>query len=117
MELVAVLSSGKGTWGQVSGLMKKGEWEKVILLGPSYAQDFKLSEIPFDFIEYDDSKNLTQLKEDFSKKLKGKISGTEVAISIASGSGKEHMALMSALLSIPVGIRFTALTKDGVVMM
>jgi hypothetical protein len=27
------------------------------------------------------------------------------------------MALMSGLLSVPVGIRFAALTKDGIVMM
>ncbi|MEK6824179.1 MAG: hypothetical protein AABY06_04035 [Nanoarchaeota archaeon] len=29
--------------------------------------------------------------------------------------GKEHMALISALLNLPVGIRFAALTKDGVI--
>ena len=29
MELVALISSGKGTWGQVSGLIKYGEWEKI----------------------------------------------------------------------------------------
>jgi hypothetical protein len=117
MELVALLSTGKGTWGQVAGLMKQGEWEKVILLGPSYANDFKLDEIPFDFIEYDDSKSLTSLKDDLAKRLKEKISGVEVALSIASGSGKEHMAILSALLSIPAGVRFTALTKQGIVMM
>ena len=118
MELVALLSSGKGTWGQVSGLMKKGEWEKVIILGPNYAQDFK-SEIPFNFLEFDSEKNLLALKDDFIKKLKEKINpdSMEVALSIASGSGKEHMALISALLSIPVGVRFAALTKDGIVMM
>ena len=43
------------------------------------------------------------------------IDGTEVALSIASGDGREHMALISALLSLPVGVRFTALTKDGVI--
>ena len=48
-------------------------------------------------------------------KLKGKLSSTEVALSIASGDGKEHMALISALLSIPAGVRFVALTKDGIV--
>ena len=117
MEFIGILSSGKGTWGQISGLMKKGEWEKVILIGPNYASDFKLEEVAFDFIEYDDNKSITQLKDDLVKKLKGRIDGTEVAISIASGSGKEHMALISALLSIPVGVRFVALTKDGIVMM
>ena len=115
MELIAMLSTGKGTWGQVAGLMKKGEWEKIIILGPSYAVDFKVEGIPFDFIEYDPNKSLIKLKNEFATKLKPKIKGLEVALSIASGSGKEHMALQSALLSLPVGVRFTALTKEGVV--
>ena len=38
----------------------------------------------------------------------------EVAVTLASGTGKEHMALISALLSIPVGIRLVVYTKDGV---
>ena len=112
-----MLSIGKGTWGQVSGLMQKGEWEKIIVLGPSYAKDFKVEGIPFDFIEYDPNKSLLQLKKEFLSKLKGRIDGIEVALSIASGSGKEHMAIQSALLNVPVGVRFTALTKEGVVML
>ena len=53
-------------------------------------------------------------KKEFTKKLEGKFDGLEVALSIASGNGKEHMALQSALLNLPMGVRFTALTKDGV---
>lgn len=117
MELVALLSTGKGSWGQVAGLMKKGEWEKIILLGPSYAKDFQVKEVTFDFIEFNPERTLVQLKEDFKKKLSGKFENLEVALSIASGNGKEHMALVSALLSIPVGVRFTALTKNGIVML
>ena len=114
MELVALLSSGKGTWAQVSGLMKHGEWEKIILIGGDFAKEFK-HEKKFEFIKVDLDKKLKDLKEDLSKKLKGKISGTEVALSIASGDGKEHMALISSLLNFPVGIRFAALTRDGVI--
>jgi hypothetical protein len=117
MELVALLSTGKGSWGQVAGLMQKGEWEKVILVGTSFAKDFQVTGIPFDFVEFDSNKGLLPLKKDLEKKLKGKFEGLEVALSIASGNGKEHMALQSALLSLPVGVRFTALTKDGVVML
>jgi len=117
MELVALLSTGKGSWGQVAGLMKKGEWEKIIIIGTSFAKDFQVAGIPFDFIEFDADKSLVQLKKDLEKKLKGKFEGLEVALSIASGNGKEHMALQSALLSVPVGVRFTALTNDGVVML
>jgi hypothetical protein len=120
MELVAILSSGKGTWGQVSGLMKKGEWEKIFILGPAYAKDFLVEGVSFDFVEYDADKPLVALKEDFLKKLRERLNldgFSEVAVSLSSGSGKEHMALLSALLSVPVGIRFTALTKDGIVFM
>jgi hypothetical protein len=116
MELVALLSTGKGTWGQISGLMQKGEWEKIILVGPAFAKEFTVHDVPFDFIEFDPNKSLIPLKKDLEKKLAGKFDGLEVAVSIASGNGKEHMALQSALLSLPVGVRFTALTKDGVVM-
>jgi hypothetical protein len=114
MEFIALLSSGQGTWAQVSGLIKYGEWEKIILLGDDFAKQFT-SEKPFEFIRIDLTKKLKELKEEFMQKLKGKIDGTEVALSIASGDGKEHMALMSALINLPVGIRFAALTKEGVV--
>jgi hypothetical protein len=115
MELVALLSIGKGSWGQVAGLMQKGEWEKILVIGAPFAKDFSVKDVPFEFIEYEPEKPLIQLKKDLEKKLKDKLEGMEVALSIASGNGKEHMALQSALLSIPVGVRFTALTKDGIV--
>lgn len=114
MELVALLSSGKGTWGQVSGLMKFGEWDNIIVLGDEFGAGF-IHDKKFEFIKIDLTKKIKELKEEFSKKLKGKIKGTEVALSIASGDGKEHMALISALINLPVGIRFAALTKDGLV--
>ena len=114
MELIALLSTGKGTWGQVSGLIKFGDWERIIILGSDFAEKFT-SDKKFEFIRVDLDKKLVDLKEEFSKKLKGKIAGTEVSLSIASGDGKEHMALISALLNLPVGIRFADLTKEGVI--
>ncbi len=109
-----MLSTGKGTWGQVAGLLRYGEWDKVIILGDDFAKKFS-SDKKFEFIRVDLNKKLKDLCDEFSKKLKGKINGTEVALSIASGDGKEHMALISALINLPVGIRFAALTKDGVI--
>jgi hypothetical protein len=114
MELIALLSSGKGTWAQVSGLMKYGEWDKVILLGDDFAKQFT-SEKEFEFIQINLDKKIKELRDEIKEKLKGKINGTEVALTIASGDGKEHMALISALINLPVGIRFAALTKEGVI--
>ena len=114
MELVALLSTGKGTWAQVSGLMNHGDWEKIVILGGDFAKQFTHKK-EFEFIQVDLDKKLKDLKQDISQKLKGKFNGTEVALSIASGDGKEHMALISALINLPVGIRFAALTKEGVI--
>lgn len=111
-----MLSSGKGTWAQVAGLIKKGEWEKIILIGDDYSEKFTSdSPTSHEFIKIDSNSSIIEMKDELMKKLKGKISGIEVALSIASGSGKEHMALISALLSMPVGIRFSVLTKDGII--
>ncbi len=114
MELIALLSSGKGTWAQIAGLMTHGEWEKIIIIGGDFAKDFK-HEKPFEFIRIDLDKKIKDLREEFLEKLKGKVKGMEVALSIASGDGKEHMALVSALINLPVGVRFAALTKEGVI--
>lgn len=114
MELVALLSSGKGTWAQVSGLMKQGTWEKVFVLGDDFAEQFT-HEKPFEFIKIDLNKRIKDLREEFKEKLKGKFQGMEVALSLASGGGKEHMALVSALINLPVGVRFVALTKEGII--
>jgi len=114
MELIALLSTGKGTWAQISGLMKYGEWDKIILVGGDFAKQFT-HEKDFEFIQVDLDKKLKDLRDELSQKLKGKFAGTEVALSLASGDGKEHMALISALINLPVGIRFAALTKEGVI--
>jgi hypothetical protein len=52
MELIALLSRGEGTWAQVSGLMKYGEWEKIFLIGDDFAKNFK-HEKKFEFIKVD----------------------------------------------------------------
>jgi len=114
MELVALLSSGKGTWGQVAGLVNRGEWENIILIGSEFAEKFSVDK-KHEFIKINTNQGIIEMKQEIMEKLKGKIQGTEVALSIASGEGREHMALISALLSLPVGVRFTALTKDGII--
>lgn len=113
MELICLLSKGEGTWGQVSGLMKHGEWDKIILIGDDFAKDFK-HEKDFEFVKVNFSQRLVDIRDEIKKKLQGKFEEMEVAVSIASGDGKEHMALLSAILGLPMGIRLVALTKQGV---
>lgn len=114
MELVAFLGQDKENWGQVTALINRGEWEKVILVKNKYAEAFPSAE-NCEVVEIYTDKSMLELKTELMDKLKVKLAGDfEVALSIASGNGKEHMALISALLSIPVGIRLVVYTKDGV---
>ncbi len=111
MELVAFLGNDKETHGQVTGLINHGEWDKIILVknsGVNYISPKDAEEIIID-----SSKPLVELKNELISKLKPKFSGFDANLSIASGNGKEHMALISALLSIPVGIRLVVFTKNG----
>jgi hypothetical protein len=113
MELICLLSKGEGTWAQVSGLMKYGNWDKIILLGDEFAKGFT-HEKKFEFIKINTSQRLVDLRDEVKKKLQGKFEEMEVAVSIASGDGKEHMAMLAAILGLPAGIRLVALTKQGV---
>ena len=113
MELVAFLGNDKETWGQVTGLINRGEWEKIILVKSKTAEDY-ISSKEADMVIVDTNQSLVGLKEDLVTKLKPKFSSFDVHLSLASGNGKEHMALLSALLSIPVGVRLVVFTKNGV---
>ena len=113
MELVALIGSDKESWGQVSGLINHGTWDKIFIIKTKDAGEYATPDNAEE-IYINSGKNLVELKEDIINKLKGKFNDFEVCTSIASGNGKEHMALISALLSIPVGIRLVAFTKNGV---
>jgi hypothetical protein len=67
-----------------------------------------------EFIIIDKNKHTSDITEDIFRKLKGRIKDTEVALNMISGDGKEHMATLSALLKLGLGIRLMAYTKEGV---
>src|SRR3989338_9168117 len=112
MELIAFLGNDKENWGQVNALINRGEWEKVILVKNKNSDGFSSSK-ECESVSVNSERTLVELKKDIMEKLNGKLGELEVALSLASGSGKEHMALISALLSMPVGIRLVVFTKEG----
>ena len=111
MELVGLVISNDNA-SQIINLAKKGDWDEIFIVSNNESLSIDKK---YNLIKINPENRLVDMKADILKKLRGKIKGTEVALSIASGTGKEHMAIISALLSIPVGIRFVAFTKDGIV--
>jgi len=104
-ELIALLSTGKGTWTEVVKLLNSQEWEKVFLVTDQFgSSNFKKKENT-EFIIINPNESIELIIDHIQKQLKDKINGTEVALNLASGTGKEHMAVLSALLKLGLGIR------------
>ena len=114
MELVAFVGEDKENWGQVTALLNRMEYAKAILIQNKSAESFPAND-KAKIIKVDTSQSIAQLTDELREKLKKEISKEfEVALSLASGNGKEHMAFISALLGVPLGIKLVAFTKNGI---
>lgn len=113
-ELVACLSTGKGTWGHVNRVIQDEKWESVLLITNDFGKENFTKPENGEFIVIDGNKPLKDMRDELQDIFKEKVKGTEVAVNLISGTGKEHMAIIGALLKIGVGIRLIALTKDGI---
>jgi hypothetical protein len=113
--LIAILGQGKGTWSHLKQLIEKSEYDKIYII----TNDFGVE-------KYQPSKNETMLKlnldetskqirDSIIRELKGPLSDElEVDINITSGNGKEHAALISAVLRMGVGARIVDIIGDKV---
>jgi len=111
--LIACLSVGKGTWGHVNRLIEDGEWDKVFLITNEFGKEnFNFNE-KTEAIVINFKNSLEGIRDEIVDKLKEKIKDSEVALNFISGEGKEHMALVSAILRLGISIKFVALTQDG----
>ena len=114
MDFVAFVGEDKENWGQITALMSRLECEKVILVKNKNVVGFPDNE-KTKSIEVDTSKSLSDVKNEILSKIKNEIGNEfDVSLSLASGSGKEHMALLAALLNVPVGVRLVIYTKSGI---
>mgnify|MGYP001603209775 CR=1 FL=1 len=112
--LIANLSTGKGTWGHVSRLIEDRQWNKVFLITNEFGKENFTKNEKTELIIIDQNLGIKEIQEEIRSKLKSKIKDTEVWINMVSGTGKEHMALLSACLKLGLGINLIALTKDGI---
>ena len=112
-DLIACLSGDKSL-AHVARLIKDIEWDNIFLIADETGKrNFKANK-DVNFITVDFQKPVFELIKDIQKGLDGKITDLEVALNLVSGTGKEHMAILSALLKLGVGIRLMAVTKEGV---
>lgn len=113
--LIACLSTGKGTWAEVNRLIQIGGWNKVFLITNAFgAENFRNKSENTELVVVDsDNKSVVELVENIKKSLGGKISDFEVALNFVSGSGKEHMAMLEAVLELGLNFRIVTVNSRG----
>lgn len=112
--LIACLSSGKGTGNHVLKVIEGMDWEKVFVVAPAEMRGSIPESPKIESIIIDINQTISEIAEVIKAGLRGKIPDFEVGLNIVSGSGKEHMALLKAVLESGIGIRLVALTKEGI---
>ncbi len=105
-DLIACLSTGKGTWGHVSRLVNSGEFKNIYLITNDFGKENFTNEKGCIMIIVDSKNNsVEEMSEKIKEELTGKIEDNEVAVNLISGTGKEHMSVISAVLKLGLGIR------------
>ena len=112
-DLIACASNEKGALKHLQNVVEREEWTNIFLI-TSQDLDTKTFSKKIELIKIDLNKTLQELIEELTKLFKHKIKDTEVGLNLICGTGKEHMAIISALLKSGVGIRLVALTKEGI---
>jgi hypothetical protein len=113
-DLVACLSTGKGTWGNIKRIIEEGKWDNVFLISNEFGKENFKIETKSEIFVIDSRKPMNELIDEIKKSLENKINGTEVALNLISGSGKEHMALITAIIKLGLSFRLVALTTEGI---
>jgi hypothetical protein len=103
--LIACLTTGKGSWAIVNELINSTEWEKIYLVTNDFGREKFTTNKNFEFVIINPDASTEEIKNSVFSQLKGKIKETEVALNFCSGSGKEHMAVISAVLNLGLGVR------------
>lgn len=110
--LVAMLSSGKGSWTHVQQLIASQPWEHVYLITNDFGKENFTPTDKTSLIVINTQQPINTLRDSMVKELNGKLDG-DVAVNFVSGNGEEHMAFLSALLRLGSGIRLVIKGNNG----
>ncbi|MEM4396721.1 MAG: hypothetical protein QXR30_03620 [Candidatus Woesearchaeota archaeon] len=110
--LIILATTGKGAWNRIYKLLNVFDWEKVLVITNKFGYEkleFKESKVekieinfnaPYDYV-------INEIKE----KVKN-YNLIEVALNISSGEGKEHVALIVALIKLGISLQFVDLEDN-----
>ena len=107
--LMAVLGVGKGTWGHVARLISEEEWERILLISNEWGKENFAPVKEAEWIIVNNRSGFEVIKDE----IKNNLPGNEIVLSLISGSGKEHMAVLAALKDKKSDFQIVILTGEG----
>ena len=108
-DLVACIGAGKGTWTGVFRLAAMPEFENVFLIANEWTKNTLKTESPkIKIITINDAQTTAQIRDSIAAQMKGMVKGLEAAINMDSGTGKEHTAMITALMRLGLSFRFVS---------
>ena len=114
--LIACLSTGKGTWAEVSKIAQSQDWNKIFLITNQFGKENYTPGKNTELILIDNFLDTPtiHITEQIKKQMKDEVSDFEIALNFASGSGKEHMAILEAVLQMGLNFRLISINKNNV---
>lgn len=113
--LIAGLSIGKGTWSEVTRIMNSQQWSKIFLITNEFGKDnFKGVDSRVELVMINSFLETSAMVEQIKAQLQGKITDFEVGLNVVSGSGKEHMAIVEAVLELGLNFRLVTVNNGQV---
>ncbi len=111
--LIVNVSVGKGTWNEVNKIIDAFTWEKIIVITYPFGKENFKSKKTVEMIVLDPEIPLLVLTAQLTEALKGKITDFEVALNFVSGGGKEHMAIVSAIIHNGCGFKLITVNENN----
>jgi hypothetical protein len=108
--LLAVLGIGKGTWGHIARLISEEAWDTVLIVGNDWGKENFAPGKEVGWIIVNNRAGFKILKDAIKEKLPAT---DEICVSLISGSGKEHIALLAALRESKRDFKLVILTGEG----
>jgi G3E family GTPase len=107
--LIAVLGAGKGTWGHVNRLISEENFDKIVLISNEWGQQNFSASKPAEWVMVNNRSGFEVIK----KSIMEKLPSGDLCVSLISGSGKEHMAVIAALKEAKRDYKLVILTGEG----
>lgn len=113
--LVACLGGEASTWTNVLQLCTQKEFsQSFLIVNETTKRNLNISKPNIHIIVVNANTPTVAIRDSIVAQLKGKINDLEVALNIDSGSGKEHTALITALMRLGLSFRLVVFENNKV---